>query len=72
MVEVPQAGDLGNFGQGLGDEENAVGLDLFELDLQVESCPEEGVSPELVESSTHPGYTVQILHSQSITNQNLK
>ena len=48
MVEIPQPGYFGHPGQGLGYEEDTMGLDLLELDFQVERCPEERISSELV------------------------
>ena len=60
MVEISQAGYLGDPGQSLSYEEDTVGLDLLELHFQVERRPEPGVSSQLVESLAHSGYTVQI------------
>ena len=64
MVEIPQPGYFGHPGQSLGYEEDTMGLDLLELDFQVERSPEERVSSELVESPADSGYAVQIVVTQ--------
>ena len=61
MIEVAESGDLGDLGQGLGNEEHSVRLDLLELHFEVESCPEEGISAELMEPPAYSGHAVQIL-----------
>ena len=65
VVEVAEPGDLGHLGESLGDEEDSVGLDLLELDLEVKSSPEEGISAELVKSPADPRHAVQVLRQSS-------
>ena len=60
MVEISQPRYFGDPGQSLGYEENTVGLDLLKLDLQVERCPEERISSQLVESLADSGHTVEV------------
>ena len=60
MVEISQPGYSGDPGQGLGYEEDTVGLDLLKLHFQVKGGPEERVSSELVESLAQPGHTVEV------------
>ena len=65
VVEVAEPGDLGHLGESLGDEEDSVGLDLLELDLEVKSSPEGGISAELVKSPADPSHAVQVLRQSS-------
>ena len=63
VVEVSEPGDLSNLSQSLGNEEDAVRFNLLELHPQVESGPQEWVSPKLVKSPTDSGHAIQILHT---------